>query len=120
VHSTLASAADCGAEGEEPAVEGVAGAVLAAARAGDADALAALLRAGASPDVADARGCTPLMLAADCGSLEATRVLLAHGADAGAEDEDGETAADYADVCGYPELADVLHQSRIRAVPTAA
>jgi ankyrin repeat protein len=86
------------------------GTLHAAAAAGDADALrallrftdAALMRAPLPPGVdapppadvhaADADGATPLHVAARAGAAEAVGALLEAGADAGAADADNETA----------------------------
>lgn len=55
--------------------------LAAAAEGGDESLLALLLTAGADPNVTDADGDTPLMLAASYGRIGAIRLLLAAGAD---------------------------------------
>ncbi|GGL08230.1 ankyrin repeat domain-containing protein [Deinococcus radiotolerans] len=60
--------------------------LLAAAGAGDARRVAALLAAGASPDAADASGRTALTAAAAGDHVAAARVLVAAGADPDRQD----------------------------------
>lgn len=58
--------------------------------------LRCLLKAGASVNVRDADGDTPLMQAAAWGKTEALSMLLAAGADASLRNNDGRTALDLA------------------------
>lgn len=60
----------------------------AAAAAGDAEAIARLLAAGAAPDERDGQGRTPLHVAAHLGHAAAMRALVAGGADPKALDQD--------------------------------
>lgn len=62
--------------------------LLAAAARGDAAQIEALLAQGASPNVTDGYGRTPLHLAAYGGHHEAMRVLVAAGADPNALEHD--------------------------------
>ena len=54
--------------------------------------LKALLDGGASANVADSRGMTPLMYAAETGSVEAMRLLIDHGTDVNRQNAFGSTA----------------------------
>jgi len=69
--------------------------LLEAASASEPAALVAALAAGAKPDVRDARGRTPLMLAAEAGSFACVRELLWAGADPALKDRAGQTAHDH-------------------------
>lgn len=60
----------------------------AAAAAGDATRIAALLREGANPNARDGHGRTPLHVAAHRGRVEAMRALAAGGADVNALESD--------------------------------
>lgn len=68
-------------------------ALCAAAGAGSADTIALLLGAGARVEIRDENGDTPLMLAAKADSLDAVRALLRAGADPLARNAAGKTAA---------------------------
>ena len=57
---------------------------MAAADAGDADSVTALITAGSDVNAATKNGATSLMAAAAKGRLEAARVLVAYGADVNA------------------------------------
>ena len=83
-----------------------------AAGAGDADAVAALLRGGAAVDAVNEDGDTALMWAAYNGQAECARLLLEAGADAtlratGGDDE-GKTALEQAEAAGEAEVAALL------------
>lgn len=67
-------------------------ALLAAARAGRASAVAALLENGTSPNTPDASGKTPAMVAAHTGNAEALRVLLTATPDLSLQDAGGNGA----------------------------
>jgi cytohesin len=80
-----------------------------AAMQGHAAVCAALLRAGASPNVQTVpQGYAPLHSAAFAGHVEAIRVLLAHGADPGLINYRGERPADTARRQGQIEAAKLL------------
>jgi ankyrin repeat protein len=64
-----------------------------------------LLGAGASPNVQQQGGWTPLHQAAAHGHVELLELLLAHGADASARSEDGQTAGQKAAEGGHEEIA---------------
>jgi len=66
-------------------------ALARAAAAGKTDAVELLIRRGASIDVSDLRGITPLMLAARAGSLGSVTALLEARANPNAADQDGNT-----------------------------
>lgn len=67
-----------------------------------------LLAAGASPNVAQQRGFTPLHEAALRGHRELVELFLQHGADAGALDADGRTPVDLARGRGDVAIVDLL------------
>ena len=83
--------------------------LLAAARAGDAALIRALVPRAGSPAVDGAPdapgGVTPLMAAAAAGHEKVVEVLLARGADAARCDVRGRRAAAYARSGGHPRLA---------------
>lgn len=82
--------------------------LTAAAAAGDAAAVSALLAAGAKPDASDADGATALHWAADAGTVAAVRALLAGGAAVDAVDGDGATPLMYAALRGHADAATAL------------
>ena len=83
--------------------------LLAAARAGDAALVRALVPPAGIPEEdgpPDAPGgITPLMAAAPAGPEKVIEVLLARGADAAKRDARGRRAAAYARAGGHPCLA---------------
>ncbi len=79
-----------GADGHRPSPSADA-ALLAAAGAGDADAVALALRDGARLEVRDGSGRTPLLLASAGDHVEVARVLVAMGADPDALDDQHDT-----------------------------
>lgn len=86
---------------------------LHAAVAGrSAEAVAALLDAGADPNARQQVGYTPLMGAASAGHTDLVDLLLARGADPALVSEDGKTAADVAREHGHTELAERLSAKR--------
>ncbi|CAH0377230.1 unnamed protein product [Pelagomonas calceolata] len=72
----------------------------------DAEALNALLDAGAAIDAADAAGRRPLHHAAAAGARAACEKLLSKGADASATADDGSTPATAAATAGFGALAE--------------
>jgi hypothetical protein len=84
--------------------------LINAARVGDTEVVAGLLKAGTPADARDARGFTPLILAAYHGHLDTVRALLAGGADACAGDNRGNTALMGAAFKGYAEVVELLNQ----------
>ncbi|QMU76126.1 ankyrin repeat domain-containing protein [Streptacidiphilus sp. PB12-B1b] len=85
-----------------------AGRVFAAARAGDAAALAAYLDAGVPADLCNERGDTLVMLAAYHGHADAVRALLERGADADRANDRGQTPLAGAVFKGEPEVVEAL------------
>ena len=83
--------------------------LLAAARSGDVDRARAALDAGASPQVTDRRGHTPLHVAAWHGRLSVARALVRAGADVNARAGDsGETPLHFAVRANRPDMALLL------------
>ncbi len=80
--------------------------LLEAARAGDLALVAGLLEAGATPEVADDRGYTPLILAAYHGHGAVVDKLLGAGADPCRGDARGNTALMGAAFKGYSEIVE--------------
>jgi ankyrin repeat protein len=82
------------------------------ARLGDVDTMRVLLERGANPNLAGARGLTPLMMAA-ATSADPTmvRLLVDSGADVGARDENGRTALDWALKLGDTKASRVLRDA---------
>lgn len=79
-----------------------------ACRAGDQDAVEALLQAGADPAFADGDGVTPLMTAAEGGHIPILITLLESGAPWNAQDKDGYTCGEYATGSGNKEVMPIL------------
>ena len=69
-----------------------------------------LLAAGASTDAENAKGVTPIILAAQKGNLTVTRNLLQRGANAAASSANGTTAVLQAAHFGHAELLELLLQ----------
>lgn len=70
--------------------------------------VAALLEAGANPDVQTPTGYSPLMRAAWFGCFESARVLIDHDADSTLEDQQGQAAAQIAATRGHEEIRELL------------
>jgi len=108
-----------GAEPNRPARNALAVTPLhAAAACRDADRalpmVAALLAAGADPDVAQQGGWRPLHQAARHGPIELVRLLLDHGADPAVQSDDGMTPLAMAEAAAQQEIAALLHQRTTR------
>jgi ankyrin repeat protein len=110
----------------DPEVVELAGRVFAAARAGDAAALAAYLGAGVPADLCNERGDTLVMLAAYHGHADAVRALLERGADPDRANDRGQTPLAGAVFKGEPAVVDALldgganpHAGRPSAADTA-
>lgn len=80
----------------------------AAVASRNADAVTAILEAGADVNARQQVGYTPLMGAASSGRADLTELLLARGADPSLVSEDGKTAAAVAREHGHPALAEKL------------
>lgn len=91
--------------------------LLEAAYRGDADEVAALLRAGAKPDEANDFGATPLGEAARRGDTEVLKLLLKAGADPENANAEGETALMRVARTGNLEAAKLLlkHGAKVDA-----
>ena len=88
-------------------------ALHAATEYGHALCVETLLDAGASADVADGEGNTPLMVAARTHAHDCVELLLSHGAGVGFENDAGMTALELAIHClqtegSTPELNDIV------------
>lgn len=83
--------------------------LLAAAREGDTDIVAGLLKAGTPVEARDTRGFSPLILAAYHGHTQTVKALLAAGADACAGDNRGNTALMGAAFKGYADVVKLLN-----------
>jgi hypothetical protein len=81
-----------------------------AASEGDLATLDAQLRTGGNPDVRDAHGRTPLLIATLSKQKDAVALLLAHGADPNATDENATTPLAAAIAAGEPQIADLLRR----------
>ena len=95
--------------------------LLLASAFGPADVVKALIAAGAKVDVKDARGMTPLMLAAsaDHGNIDIVKALLKAGADLSAKSLAGETALDWALKSGStPAVAELKRAGAMASPPT--
>ena len=82
--------------------------LVAAASAADAQAVGALLEAGADPDVRAADGATALLWASYRDDVESATILIGAGADVNAANEIGATPIWAASRNASPEMADVL------------
>lgn len=88
-----------------------------AALGNHADAIRYLLRRGASIDMTNRTGFTPLHHAAEAGSLQAAEALLAAGADATRVNAAGQSAADVARERGHADIAAKIDAARRPAQP---
>jgi len=84
-----------------------------AARAGRADAIAELVRAGADPELRDSgpNGWTPLLHAVHKNQLGSVRALIAAGADVNGRGDNGLTPLMLAAAQGEPEIVEELLQA---------
>ncbi|PBC76189.1 hypothetical protein BX265_0894 [Streptomyces sp. TLI_235] len=89
-------------------VVALAGKLFDAARAGDADLLAAYLEAGAPAELTNERGDSLLMLAAYHGHAAAVQALLKHGAEADRANDRGQTPLAGAVFKGHDEVVTAL------------
>jgi hypothetical protein len=80
-------------------------------------AIQLLLARGASINLANRTGFTPLHHAAESGSAEAALALLAAGADPAWPNQEGQTAAAVARARGHTELADRLEAATPKPGP---
>ncbi|RJP15979.1 MAG: VWA domain-containing protein [Candidatus Abyssobacteria bacterium SURF_5] len=87
----------------------------AAANEDGADAVKEEVRKGADLNAKDARGRTPLMLAAMNGHAETVKALLASGAKVDAQDNDGYTALMHAVQSGHADIVKLLLENGANA-----
>ncbi|MCU0878888.1 MAG: ankyrin repeat domain-containing protein [Pirellulaceae bacterium] len=73
-----------------------------------------LLDHGADPDLADADGMTPLMIAARYGLVDIARRLVAAGADVSRQDSSGDTALDEARRAQNHDIAELIERAADR------
>jgi ankyrin repeat protein len=85
-----------------------------AAKSGDAVLAAKLLDEGATVNVRDAHGQTPLMLAVEQGQLDVVRLLLQRGADPNATDDTGRTPLQKAKLQNLKEIETLLEGAGAR------
>ena len=112
VTATTKAPPNAAAHTSAPAVAGdPAAALRAACAAGDTQAIAALLAAGAPLEDRDPRGRTALMVAAARGRIDAVRLLLAHGASTQPVDREGQDAVALARRGGFEEVAAELERA---------
>ncbi|GAA5018634.1 ankyrin repeat domain-containing protein [Kitasatospora paranensis] len=100
--------ADNAPETPDAEVVELAGRLFDAARAGDAQLLAAYLDAGAPANLSNDRGDTLLMLAAYHGHAAAVQALLARGAEADRANDRGQTPLAGAVFKGYDDVIGAL------------
>ena len=112
---------DAGAAADEESA--TARALGAAALGGQVEAADILVKRGASLDLPDEVGLTPLMHAARVGQLAVVRYLVESGADVDQCDrpssryEQPQSALDYAVQEGFPEIAEYLLERGAHFVP---
>ena len=82
--------------------------LFAATLRGDREVARQLLAAGASADLSDDAGVTPLMVAAMHGDLELVRAMIGHVTDVAARDRAGHCALFYAVSAQNTEVVDLL------------
>ena len=84
-------------------------AILAAAAKGDTRAVLALVKSGTNPNTTDARGATPVWVAAENGHTDTVRALVkVCGADASTPKEGGETPVFAAAFSGHTDTVRAL------------
>lgn len=92
--------------------------LMTASYQGDDEIAAALLEAGASPNIAEETyGYTPLINAAWKGHANIVKRLLAAGADQAIKAKDGRTALVRAEQAGNSEVVTLLKSTRPEALP---
>ncbi|MGA7412046.1 MAG: ankyrin repeat domain-containing protein [Bryobacteraceae bacterium] len=91
-------------------------ALMTAASCGHSEEVNILLNAGASVNVSDMRGMTPLLLAvtAESQNVETVRVLLAKGADVNAKDHNDRTALAWASLWGETPIVKLLRGAGVK------
>ncbi len=103
-----AVSATLAAGGEQPAPGDAAAELLRAAAAGQTDAVAAALRAGAPIESRDPHGRTPLLLAALADHVDVARLLVLLGADPDAQDAQRDSAWLVTGVTGSVAMLETL------------
>jgi len=77
----------------------------------------AMLKGGVSPDVVNAKGNTPLIIAASLGDVPSVRRLLEYRADLNLANKDGNTALIYAARYNHPEVIRELLHPKTMQIP---
>jgi ankyrin repeat protein len=88
------------------------GPLVVAVKAGDLQAVRALVKSGTDVNVRSGDGSTPLLWAADTAGLEIARVLIAAGASVNAANDYGVTPLLHASRTGNAAMVDLLLQAR--------
>ncbi|XP_020702853.1 acyl-CoA-binding domain-containing protein 1 [Dendrobium catenatum] len=83
-------------------------AIHVSAREGEVDSLLKSIENGASVNLRDSEGRTPLHWAVDRGHLKIVEILLSKSADVNAKDNEGQTSLHYAVVCEREAFAELL------------
>ena len=94
--------------------------LIAAARAGDAKRVRALLDGGADVNAFGNGRTTALMAAAENGNEEVARLLVDRNADANLRNAKGQTAAEIADASGHGRLRSLLERKEVKPPPGPA
>ena len=102
--TACSAAVDPPSSSEEPSVSDATRDLLAAALAGDTDALEAALDAGADIEARGEGGMTALVIATKADDVDAARVLIEAGADVNAQDDIQDSAYLYAGARGHDEI----------------
>jgi ankyrin repeat protein len=111
-HNGIAEVLRAGLEADKPSKQQAERRLLDAAERGDATAAALAIRAGASLEVKDARGRTPLLLAVTKDHVAVARLLVYSGANPDALDDQHDTPWLVTGVTGSVDMLEVLLPAR--------